>query len=254
MQQDYNDEAYVNSLVDEYRITKSNSQKMEILKAFDPYFKKYSFLLCTQKPIDISNKDTLKFLRLFMSDEDRATETTIASASKRTIAYLRNLFKDCEPGDIYDEMVCSFLEQLNRYKPMIADHTPHKKRISFTHFVQVNVRYKMKMVATVRAKDAMQCPYNMEYNDELNGLAVADSGIPCGWTNIDLKWVYGDTTGDIFRHLDDYERYLLYLKYSDGEDKPLSDYDIARLTGQDRMYVRRKMLKIKDKLSLLREK
>jgi hypothetical protein len=251
--QDYNDETFINNLADRFVETRDNNLKLEILKAFDPYFKKYSYLLCTQRPVDTSNKDTIKFLRLFMSDEDRATEESLSAASKRTVSYLRNIFKDCEPGDVYDEMVCSFLKQLGRYKPMIADKTPHKKRISFTHFVQVNVRYEMKGIAAIRAKDAMQCPFNLEFNDDINNINI-DSGAPVDWTAIDLRWVYGDTTGNIFTSLDDYERYLLYLKYQDGEEKPLSDYDIARLTGQDRMYVRRKMLKIKDKLKALRDK
>jgi hypothetical protein len=247
MQQDYNDEAYINNLVDTFRQTQSNEDKIEVLKAFDPYFKKYCYLLCTQRPVDIKNKDTIKFLRLFMSDEDRANEIALEAASKKTVAYLRNIFKDCEPGDVYDEMVCIFLEHLARYKPMITANKTDKQRISFTHFVQVNIRYKMKQIATIRARDAMYCPRNLEYNDELNNIPALDTPT-CNWTPIDLHWVYGKTTGDSFKHLDEYERYLLYLKYEDESQKPLSDYDIARLTGQDRMYVRRKMLKIKDKL------
>jgi hypothetical protein len=224
----------------------TNALKLELIKAFDPYFKKYAYLLCTQKTVDVSNKDTIKFLRLFMSDEDRADDSSVESAAKRVVAYLRNIFKDCESSDVYDEMACCFLEHLGRYKPMTANNTPHKKRISFTHFMQVNIRYKMKTIATIRARDAMTCPHNLEYNDDLNG--VCSFVHPSDWTMIDLKWVYGKTTGDVFKHLEEYERYLLYIKYSDSYDKPLSDYDIARLTGIDRMYVRRKMLKIKEKL------
>jgi hypothetical protein len=250
---DYNDEEFINNLADNFVETRDNNIKLELLKAFDPYFKKYAYLLCTQRPVDTSNKDTIKFLRLFMSDEDRATEASLSAASKRTVSYLRNIFKDCEPSDIYDEMVCSFLKQLDRYKPMIASNTPHKKRISFTHFVQVNVRYDMKSIAAIRAKDAMQCPYNLEFNDDINNISV-ESGIPGETTAIDLRWVYGDTTGNVFVHLDDYERYLLYLKYQDEDERPLSDYDIARLTGKDRMGIRRRMLKITAKLKAIRDK
>ena len=249
---DYNDEAFINNLVDEFRRTESDDLKTKLLQAFDPYFKKYAYLLCTNKSVDIFNKDTIKFLRLFMCDEDRLNDVTLQAASKRTIIYLRNIFKDCEPSDIYDEMAAFFLEQLYRYKPMITNHKLDKQRISFTHFVQVNIRYKIKNLATTRARDAMYCPYNMEYNDEINNVCVEDDGY-VDWTMIDLRWVYGETTGDVFKDLEEYERYLLYLKFNNGDDKLLSDYDLARLTGQDRMYIRRKMLRIKSKLKQLVE-
>jgi len=249
MNQEYNNEDYINRLVDEYKSKGTEALKLELLKAFEPYFDKYVYMLCTSKPVDLNNKDTITFLRLFMNDEDRSDASKLSIAGKRTITYLRSLFGDCTEDDIYDEMVCLFLEQLNRYKPMITDHKTVKERISFTHFLQVNTRYKMKNIATERARDALRSMHNLEYNDELN--SSGESGYNFTWHTIDFSWVRGFTTGDLFGELEEYERYLLFLKYENGESKPLSDYDLARLTGTDRMYIRRKMLRIKEKLKAL---
>ena len=251
MNQDFNNETSINNLVDQFKTTGDEKLKLELLDAFDPYFNKYVYLLCSAKPVDINNKDTITFLRLFMNDEDRSTAENLSMAARRTLNFLRGIFSDCESQDIYDEMVCIFLEQLSRYKPMVTTGKHIKERISFTHFLQVNTRYKMKNLAIQRSRDALHSMYNVEYHDELNGVpSTMDSGID---KKIDFRWVRGGTTGDIFDQLDEYERYLIFLKYEGDNGKTLSDYDLAKLTGQDRMYIRRKMLKIKDKLKDLVE-
>ncbi len=244
------DENYINNLVDEFKKSRSEELKLTLLKEFEPYCNKYAYLLCSFKPMDLSNKDTIKFLRLFMSEEDRASDESLITAAKRTIIHLRHLFKDFTSEDLHNEMIAFFLEQLDRYKPMIANHKHDKPRISFTHFVQVNLRYRLKEMIVKRQRDAMQCLY-VEYNDDLSPIEKDEVGI--NWNTIDLRWVHGMTTGDLFKQLNEMERYLLYLKYEDEERKPLSDYEIAKLTGMDRMYIRRKMLKIKDKLKELIE-
>jgi len=246
-----NNDVFINSLVDNYRDTASEELKIQILNEFDPYFTKYANLLCSSSPVDLNNKDTLKFLRLFMSEEERATDTNVINAARRLIGYLRSLFRDCTKQDIYDEMIGFFLEQLCRYKPMIANNTPAKERISFTHFVQVNIRYRIKCLAKTRSRDALHCVHNVEYKDEINGTGKL-SHVCVNWSDIDMRWVRGSSAGDIFSQLDDAERYLLYLKYESGR-KPLSDYSVAKITGMDRMYVRRKMLKIVEKVKTLAE-
>jgi hypothetical protein len=247
MNEDYNNETSINSLVDQYLTTRDAATKSKLLESFDPYFNKYVYLLCSSSPVDINNKDTITFLRLFMNDEDRSSPSNISIASKRTLGFLRGVFSDCEPQDIYDEMVCIFLEQLYRYHPMVTTGKHIKERISFTHFLQVNTRYKVKNIALQRARDALYGTHNIEYHDEINGIPTIDPW-NSNYNRIDYEWVWGDTSGDIFNQLDEYERYLIFLKYESPKGKPLSDYDLAKLTGQDRMYIRRKMLTIKDKI------
>lgn len=247
---DYNDETYINNLVDSFKSTGDESKKDELIVAFDPYFKKYAYLLCSNRPVDLSNKDTIKFLRLFMNDDDRKSDESIIKAARRIIPHIRNVYKHFEFQDVYNDMICYFLEQLYRYKVMIANHKHDKPRISFTHFIQVNLRFKLGAATRPRERDALSCFYNVEFNDKLDQSYMApNAGI--NQNAIDLSWVHGFTTGELFKNLTTMERYLLYLKYEDLDDKPLSEYEISRLTGMDRMYIRRKMLKLKKKIETL---
>jgi hypothetical protein len=59
----------IDNLVEQFLIDRSEKNKLLILESFDNYFKKYTSLLCTANAVDFSNKDTTKFLRLFMSKE-----------------------------------------------------------------------------------------------------------------------------------------------------------------------------------------
>jgi len=248
---DYNNEAFINDLVDRYKETLDDGLRLSLIKAFEPYFKKWGNLFAGSYPMDLTNKDTIKFLRCFMSAEERATPFTIIPAAKRAVASIRSLFKDSSPQDIADEALCFFLEHLARYKPMIANHKHDKPRISFTHFIQVSVRWSMLAIVKPRERDALYRAHNLEFIDELSCVPAPEMGI--NWSPIDLQWVHGLTSSDLFNQLTEMDRYLIYLKYEDEDKSPLSDYDIARLTGLDRMYVRRKMLKIKEQLKQLVE-
>jgi hypothetical protein len=248
---DYKDEAFINDLVDQYKTTQDEGLRLSLIACFDPYFKKYANLFCGTNSVDLTNKDTLKFLRCFMTAEERESDFKIVIAARKVVTFIRSLFKDSVPQDLYDETLCGFLEHLNRYKPMIATHTQHKSRISFTHFIQVNVRWHLVGVIQKRAKDAMYRSSNLEFNDNIFTQDSQEPGV--NWSPIDLRWVHGATTGDVFSCLTEMDRYLLFLKYEEENKSPLSDYDLARLTGLDRMYVRRKMLKIKAQLKELVE-
>lgn len=241
----YDNEEYINTLVDEYKKNETDELKMKILQEFDPYFKKYSRLFCSSYPVDLNNKDTIKFLRLFMSQEDRTDDLTINSAAKRVINFLRNTFKDYTMTDIYDEVVCAFLKHLDRYKPMIADHKKSRERISFTHFIQVNIRFELRSLVRSREKDALYCNQSVMYDDSL--FAVDAYNPDMDHANVDIRWVHGDNNG-VFSKLTEMERYLIFLKYEDCDDKPLSEYALSRITGMDRMYIRRKMAAVKLKL------
>jgi hypothetical protein len=184
-----------------------------------------------------------------MSPEERATDASVIIAARRVVSLIRSLFKDSTTTDIYDEALCLFLEHLERYRPMIANHTKDKHRISFTHFVQVNIRWGLLKIIKPREKDAMYRSCNLEFNGDFLSVDPAEMGV--NWSPIDLRWVHGDTTGELFKQLSELDRYLIYLKYDEEEKRPLSDYELARITGLDRMYVRRKMLKIRDKLKEL---
>lgn len=239
------EELETDQVVDKYLADKSDGNRDKILKLFHGYFKKYESLFCTSNAVAISNKDTTKFLRLFMSKDERTNEVTYGSAARRVIGFIRRVFQDYTGDDIYDEIICIFLKHLNRYKPMVANNIPIKQKISFTHFIQVNIRFDLKELAMHKAKDALHCVYNTPFDDTIQSDILTDAPKPIG---LDLHWVHGFTAGEPFNQLDEYERYLLFLRYEDEDCKPLSERDIAKVVGADRGYIRRRLAKIKTKL------
>ena len=246
-------EEYINELVDKYKATGKVEDRDSIVNEFTRYFNKYANILCTNVPVDIRNKDTITFLRLFMSEEDRVNEHAIFIASRNVLSFVRGLFKDTKKEEMYNEVLCYFLEQLDRYKPMIANHKHTKERISFTHFVQVNIRYRLRELIARRQKDALYAGKNVEV-ESLIDVLEQPSKKSTEETDIDIRWVFGDSSGDIFNKLSAMDRYLLYLKYHKDFNKPLSDYEVARVTGIERMSVRRRFIKIRDKIKQMVDK
>jgi len=235
----------IDALIDLYLADASDSNKLAILASFDKYFKKYVSILCTSYAVDFNNKDTAKFLRLFMSKDERANDMSYTSAARRVVGFLRRVFSDFTTDDAYDEIVCIFLQHLSRYRPMIASNIPIKQKISFTHFIQVNIRYALRQLASHKAKDALHCLYNTPFDE---ALSVESKSLEPHFIGLDLKWVYGYTAGEPFNKLDEFERYLLFLRYEDEDGKPLSEREIAKMVGADRGYIRRRLEKIKIKL------
>ena len=117
----------IDALIDLYLADASDSNKLAILASFDKYFKKYVSILCTSYAVDFNNKDTAKFLRLFMSKDERANDMSYTSAARRVVGFLRRVFSDFTTDDAYDEIVCIFLQHLSRYRPMIASNIPIKQ-------------------------------------------------------------------------------------------------------------------------------
>ena len=248
---DYKDEQAIDSLVDVYKSNPTSELQLKLIKEFHGYFTKYSNLLCSSVPVAINNPDTLKFLRLFMTPEERETDESLFMAARKLIPFLRASFRDFTREDLYNEMIVFFLEQLERYHPMIADHKHSRERISFVHYLQVNLRFKLKALVKLKQRDVLSCAHNMEFDDSLDFLQSNQHEPGTNLNDIDLEWVKGTTASEPFRCLSELDRYILFLKFHINLDKPRSDYKLADLTGMDRVYIRRRWLKIKDKLKEL---
>jgi len=248
MKTDYKNESYINSLVDEYKKSGDIVTRDKLIECFDPYFDKYSNLVCGHNSANLFNKDTMTFLRLFMTSSERSNDDTARHAGKKYIKMIRKIFSDFTKLDIYDEMLLYFLEQLKKYRMMIADHKISRERISFTHFIQVNLRYKLKNLTISKARDALSVDNCIEYNDLLgNAIYAASSGDKHKEINID--WVDGQTTDDVFKHLKRWERYLLWIKYESRIDGGVvTNYDMADMLGLHRKAVDYRFEKIKKKI------
>lgn len=245
MEKNYNDEGYTNDLVDLYKQTNSIELRDELLDNFSPYFKKYVNIMCGRHAVDVENSDTLKFLRLFMSAEDRTDNSRCVRACYKWINIFRKAFVDYTSKDLYYELVVFFLEALEKYKPMIADHKRSRERISFTHYIQVNMRFRLKALVVAKSRDALSTEENLPYNEAIFKTARLS---PVG-TVIDIQWVHGYAVGDKFKLLSPSERYLLWLKYeSSANGNMLSARDISGITGLHYKTVEGRINKIRGKL------
>ena len=243
---DYNNQDYINNLVDTYKEINSTVLKKKLIDSFSPYFKKYVNMMCGKHAIDLDNADTIKFLRLFMSAAEREDKTEYTKSCHRLVHMFRKVFSDYTPRDLYDELVVYFLEALEKYKPMIADHKRSRERISFTHYLQVGMRFRIKLLIRIKSRDALSGEENLPYNEAI--FRRSKLGLP-DEEALDLRWVQGTTAGDIFEHLTKTERYILWLKYeSDPEGKELSSFDISKITGLHQKSIVDRILKIKKKL------
>ena len=241
----YNDEKYTNDLVDRYKETNSMELMEELLDNFSPYFKKYVNLMCGKHSVDVTNADTVKFLRLFMSAEERNDNYKYIQACNRCINSFRKVFSDFTTRDLYDELVVIFLDALEKYKPMIANHKATKERISFVHYIQVTMRYRLKALAMTKSRDALSIKENLPYNEAIYKVAKVGPSSEA----LDLRWVHGFTAGDVFKHLSKSERYILWLKYeSDPDGRELSSRGIANITGLHHKTVLGRIGKIRGKL------
>ena len=249
---DYQNENYINNLVDRYKKTKLDKLRNEVINNFKPYFKKYARIFCSRGVIDFTNKDTITFFRLFMSKEERLSTERCVRAAEKYLVVLRRIFRDFTKQDMCDEILIYFLEALEKYKPMIADHKRSRERISFTHYILVNLRYKVYKLCSIKSRDALSSGDNIPYIPHLQS-ELSDRRsrkIRVEPQDINLDWVYKkDVAGDIFDYLTEIERYLLWLKYeSHPRGKKLTNKQIAKRIGLHYKTVEGRIDKIREKL------
>jgi hypothetical protein len=243
---------YINYLVDAYKQTDEPEYRDALLDEFDGYFKKYVGILYSgNKVVDISNKDTKNFLRLFMSPEDRATEESYRASAGKYILMVRRVMKTFSPDDIYHELIVLFLEFLEKYKPITYIRKSIKHRISFAHYIQVNIRYHLCKLIVKNSNDCITGRNCLEFNDCLeveysnNNFQLSDVD-----TQITLKdWVWGNDAGFPFTLLTDFERYLLWLRHeSDPWGVKITTREMASRTGFHERTIIYKLKKIKQRI------
>ena len=253
---DYKDEIYINTIVDNYVENRDLRTRQLIINKFSPYFSKYVDILHGESSINIFNADTKKFLHLFIKKEFRNVREPYIQEARQKIHYIRGLFRHYSKEDLRNDIIIIFIEQLDRYKPMIAAHTPHKKRISFTHFMQVHMRFRLWAMINKLRKDAMNNTLDDSYDD---GILIENSNLHHigAWDEpvvIDHEWVVGRTSNEMFSQLSQFERHLLFIKYeSSSTGKELSANEIATITGFHHKTVLKRLSEIKIKLDLLRD-
>ena len=246
---------YINYLIDAYTQTSDLTYRDALLDAFDCYFKKYIAIMHVKSSgVNFNNSDTKNFLRLFMRKEDRITQEAYLSAAGSCLHMIRRVLLGFTAEDPYHELIVLFLEQLERYKPITYKRAGGVHRISFAHFIQVNMRFRLCKWIIKNSKDVITGRDCLEYKEHLhetprNSIPGPEdfSGGPIG---IDLKdWVWGNTSTAPFKNLTEMERYLLWLRFEcDPDGKRLSTREMALSTGYHERSIIYKLNKIKIKL------
>jgi hypothetical protein len=243
---------FLNYLIDAYKQTGDMVYRDSLLDEFEGYFKKYvSMLFRAGGTVDILNKDTKNFLRLFMKDSDRANETSYFASAGAYVHMIRRALMHFTKEDLYHEIIIHFLELLENYAPITYKRKEEHHRISFPHYIQVNIRYRLCRWIVKSSRDAVMGRRCLEYNDVLfdDKYACQDSGIGIS-PNIDLSgWVWGKEATAPFNELTEMERYLLWLRYEgDPSGKKLSKREISNITGYHAQTINDRLEKIKSKI------
>lgn len=233
---------YSSKEIDQLAIKYSENKDVKlgqlIISAFEPYFQKYVGLLRGYSR-DPSNPDTVKFFRLFTKDVNNNKKLGVTD-SQSVLYVLKTAFQAYTKEDLYHEVMAIFIEALSQYKPIIK--YDKKNYISFTHFVQTRVRYRLFARVYKISKDALTTN-PLEYRDITPSPDINVS------EDIDLtpSWVSGEDCG-VFKVLTEYERYLIYLKF--GEKKTFQS--ISNTCGCAFNTVKAKFKEIKEKLRIVR--
>ena len=248
---------YTNYLIDAYKQTGDIAYRDEILSSFDVYFKKYVAILHHKSGgVNTRNKDTKNFLRLFMKAEDRAYEAAYFASAGSYVHMIRRTLSKFTVGDIYHEIIVHFLELLECYKPITYKRNEQQHRISFPHYIQVNIRYRLCRWIIKKSKDIVTGRECLEYCDTLLKRDHKEVDLLDTSPSIDLYgWVWGDDAGIPFVGLTEMERYLIWLRYEgDPSGKKLSKRELSDITGYHWQTITYRLDKIKSKITRAREK
>ena len=243
---------YINYLVDAYKQTGEDTYREALIDSFDIYFRKYVAIMHGKgNGVDVNNSDTKSFLRLFMKKEDRITATLYLKNVGSYIHMLRRSLVSFTQDDLYHELIVSFLELLEKYSTVTYKRDEKVHRISFAHYVQVNIRYKLCKWIVKKSQDVITGRNWLEFDEDLVDYSgFQDWHYPEEVVGIDLKdWVWGDSSSRPFSLLTEMERYLLWLRFEgDTDGKKLSTREMALLTGYHERTIIYKLNKIKLKI------
>lgn len=210
----------------------------ELLEHFDDYFEKYVCIL-TGKIIDLHNKDSYRFYSLFLPHQKKDISNIIMVKK-----FLKNITKDLENDDIKNELICIFIDKiLNKYTVF--------EGINFIYYMTTIFRFRVKDWCNKLANNTITLSLeNSLYSSELDSspqknLALITEPIT-STGDIDLHWV-DHPTSNIFKQLTRYQRYLLYLYYSQN----LTIDQLAKVIGKERDAIYSNITVIRNKVKAL---
>lgn len=243
---------HIESLVEDYKAGNSDSG-LELINAFDPYFKKYIKLL-KHAGIDLKDKDSRRFISLFISDAEaryglvRRFQPKEARESAQKAAIM--LKKLCEPyteEDLKQDFCVILLNLCRRY-------VKKSKKKNFCGYLYNVFRYELhrRLAETTRDPLTYSASNTVSFNDTEHltpDVDLYDDGDRIDWTPVlkveeDLgnNWVRGLTCDKMFLDLTTLQRLIIKEAYMNG----YSDYKIANDLGMHRNTILRNRMKAED--------
>ncbi len=208
----------IDQLIDKY-LAGDPKALTEILKNFDVYFKKYVSIL-KGRYVDLHNQDTYRFYSLFLPKQEKSVPNILMVKNSLTA-----MTADLEEDDIYQELVCLFIEKiLKKYHRV---HEPGFVRgVNFVNYMTKIFRFRVKDWCNEMILHKLQSEGTIEDCE----IQVHD--IKNDVEELTLNWVVSPTS-EAFKQLTGYQRYIIYLKYVKG----LSTGEIAKLLNKNRDFI-----------------
>lgn len=219
----------------------------KILEYFDSYIEKYVNLFIGSQ-IDLGNYDTRGFLGMFLTGRAKTSENFAAQK-----AYITKVMSRFTKDDIKNELVVLFLGVLNKYRvyPGVNALNPLTKFFRYRTKDWFNRIVKDALFRTV---DIDQISGGSEEGDGMTIETWMDTLDPVqvdfdqNFQNFDLAWVRNPGE-QIYKELTVYERYLIFLTYT----QDLTVAQIAEKLERDKDTIRRHLTAILTKIEGLAE-
>lgn len=206
------------------------STMAELLKRFNPLFKKYITLI-KQNQIDFNDMEQKGFVALFMEDKNlrRVLGRKVTPVNYKHDIYSKaNFIKETygtnpEEDILYDLYIC-FINVVRRYKQI------GKNFCAYLHSV---FKYEVARFIKGYIKNPLSVPYkNFQYEDYINGIeddaSFIEEPIDSHYESItglpDMSWILGDTCSFMFTYLTPIQRKILSKYYlEDWSDRQIAE-------------------------------
>ena len=212
-----------------------------ILEYFDSYLEKYVNLFIGSQ-IDLSNYDTRGFLAMFLTGRPKTPANFAAQRS-----YIANVMSRFTRDDIKNELIVLFLGVLEKYRiyPGVNALNPLTKFFRFRTKDWFNRIVKDALFRTVditayTASDDME---GLTLEGWIETLEPVNVNFDEGLSSFDLNWVRNPVER-IYKNLTTYERYLIFLIYT----QDLTIAQIGEKLERDKDTIRRHCTLIFEKL------
>ena len=238
MSNDYSPEwyEYVEEVVNKYQEGEQEAG-LELIKMFKGYTSKY-FLIFREGKINLEDKDSRKFISLFISDRQvreglkKARQSTaIRAEAHKAAGMIKSNCRSISDEDLEQELVEALLTLAKRYKKKGT-----KK--NFAGYVYNAYRFQVyrQLMKTIKDPLSFASSLTLSYNDEQNITDINEPNlnfihkeklIDMGDNDLGTNWIHGISSSYIFDDLTAFDRLILKLYYVDG----LHDHEIATKSG-----------------------